>query len=129
MMHRVLALLAPYYSNDVPQSLREIEAEDWLVELRQFPEWALVNAARWWKGGDNPDRRKRPLEGDISARCKREIGLISTGRMAVKWFDDGITFDAKAVAMENKTPRVSAERAAEIMAEAGFKPRTFGGTQ
>jgi hypothetical protein len=90
LMHRVLALLAPYYSTDIPQSVREIEAEDWLVALGEFPEWAVVAAARWWKGDANPDRRKRPMEGDIAARAKMEMGIVKVGEWAVKRFDDGI---------------------------------------
>lgn len=90
LMHRVLALLAPYYSTDIPQSVREIEAEDWLVALGEFPEWAVVAAARWWKGDENTDRRKRPLEGDIAARAKNEMDFVKLAEWAVKRFDDGI---------------------------------------
>lgn len=125
LMHRVLALLAPYYSTDIPQSVREIEAEDWLVALSEFPEWAIVNAARWWKSENNADRRKRPLEGDIAARAKLEMGIVAIGEWAVKRFDQGIK--PYSPAPEPNREKISADRAAEIMIEVGFKPNVFGG--
>jgi hypothetical protein len=76
LMARIGALLAPYYEKDVPQSFREIEAEDWAAELGDIPRWALTAAVRWWKSSDNPDRRKRPLEGDIKARVQVEMQAV-----------------------------------------------------
>lgn len=72
-MARVASLLSPYYDKDTPQSVREMEAEDWLEAIGLFPQWSIDRAVRWWKGAENPDRRKRPLEGDIAARCKVEM--------------------------------------------------------
>ena len=89
LMHRVLALLAPYFATDTPQSVREVEAEDWLAALGDYPEWAVTAAARWWKSDANPDRRKKPLEGDIAARCKVEMGVVSVAKLAVDRFDRG----------------------------------------
>jgi len=75
-MARIAALLVPYYEKDTPQGVRNIEAEDWAVELGIHPKWAVEKAVRWWKSEANPDRRKRPLEGDIAARCKRETDAV-----------------------------------------------------
>ena len=75
-MARIAALLVPYYEKDTPQGVRNMEAEDWAVELGNHPQWAVERAVRWWKSEANPDRRKRPLEGDISARCKRETDAV-----------------------------------------------------
>lgn len=77
-MARVASLLSPYYDKDTPQSVRELEAEDWLEALGGFPQWAIDRAVRWWKGAENPDRRKRPLEGDIAARCRVEMRGIGS---------------------------------------------------
>lgn len=104
LMHRVLALLAPYYSNDIPQSVREIEAEDWLFALAEYPEWAVIAAARWWKGENNPDRRKRPLDGDIAARANQEIGFAKVAEWAVKRFDQGIRPSPPMTLPERKAP-------------------------
>lgn len=72
-MARIASLLSPYYEKETPQSVREMEAEDWMEALAQYPQWAVDRAVRWWKGAENPDRRKRPMEGDIAARCKVEM--------------------------------------------------------
>ena len=73
LMARVAALLSPYYDKDTPQVVREMEAEDWLEALAEYPQWAVERAVRWWKSEHNADRRKRPMEGDISAKCRAEM--------------------------------------------------------
>lgn len=124
IMARVAALLTPYYTGDVPQGVRMIEAEDWAEALAEYPEWAITKACRWWKGADNPHRRKKPLEGDIEARAKTEMGIIKVAEMAMRHFESG-TQPYSPVADEVKR-RVSKERAAEILAEAGFTPKRMG---
>lgn len=81
VMARVLALLNPYFDKDTPQAIREIEAEDWAAALAGKPYWAIEKAARWWKSDANPDRRRRPLEGDLVARVKREMDAVSAARI------------------------------------------------
>lgn len=81
---RIAALLSPYYEKDVPQSVREMEAEDWIGALAEYPRWAVERAVRWWKSADNIDRRKRPLEGDISARCDVEMSEVHRARNAMR---------------------------------------------
>lgn len=81
MLARIAALLVPYYDKDTPQGVRMMEAEDWAEALAQYPQWAIENAARWWKGADNVNRRKRPLEGDIQARCRIEMGAITAANI------------------------------------------------
>lgn len=81
VMARVLALLNPYFDKDTPQAIREIEAEDWATALSAYPYWAIERAARWWKSDENPDRRKRPLEGDVVARVKREMDGINAAQI------------------------------------------------
>lgn len=73
LMARVAALLSPYFEKDTPRAVREMEAEDWLDALGEYPQWAIERAVRWWKSADNQDRRKRPMEGDIAARCNAEM--------------------------------------------------------
>lgn len=76
ILARVASLLLPYYEKDTPQAVREMEAEDWLESLADMPQWAIDRAVRWWKGSDNPDRRKRPLEGDIAGIAGRLSGNV-----------------------------------------------------
>ena len=117
-MARVAALLSPYYDKDTPQAVREMEAEDWLEALASYPQWALERAVRWWKSDANADRRKRPLEGDIAARCKIEMRGIGAIPQIMEMKAQGRW---RATQAEPERQRVSKEDAARIMAEAGFK--------
>jgi len=75
-MVRIAALLEPFYDKGTPQIVKQMDAEDWADALSKYPRWAIQNAARWWKGEENDSRRKRPLEGDIAARCRLEMDAI-----------------------------------------------------
>lgn len=121
---RVAALLNPYFDKDTPQGIREIEAEDWAEAIREYPQWAIERACRWWKSASNSDRRKRPLEGDIVARIRKEMEAVTVARKRIATSD---TLAITSGRQEVIDPVISAERAAEIMADAGFKPKTFGG--
>ncbi len=76
VMARIAALLSPYYEKDVPQAVRMMEAEDWAEALADYPQWAIQNAVRWWKSEHNADRRRRPMEGDIAAACRKEMDAV-----------------------------------------------------
>jgi hypothetical protein len=76
VMARIAALLSPYYEKDVPQAVRVMEAEDWAEALADYPQWAIQNAVRWWKSEHNADRRRRPMEGDIAAACRKEMDAV-----------------------------------------------------
>ena len=69
----VASMLSSYYQRDEPQPVRDKIMADWLDALRPYPAWAVDSACRWWRSEDNPDRRRRPLEGDIVARVRREL--------------------------------------------------------
>ncbi|MCA0961167.1 hypothetical protein [Salipiger bermudensis] len=118
-MARAAALLEPYYDKGTPQSIREIEMEDWADALDRFPDWAIDRACKWWKSAANPDRRKRPLEGDIEARCKVEMMAVRAAEIRERSGWAGVA---------NEAPRdpVSPERANEILRAAGFAPKRFG---
>lgn len=90
ILARVAALLSPYYEKDTPQAIREMEAEDWLAALEGKPQWAITAAVRWWQGDSNPDRRKRPMQGDIAARVLVETEAIRAGHLRVQAFDAGL---------------------------------------
>lgn len=119
-MARVAALLNPYYDKDTPPAIRKMEAEDWLEELQSYPQWAIERAVRWWKSADNPGRRKKPLEGDIAARCKVEMRGIGSLQKILERKASGIWFAPRTHRqIESKQDRqASAEK---ILAEAGFR--------
>ena len=84
---------------------------DWMDALQDYPLNEVRAACRAWVQ-DNP--RRMPNEGDIRGK----ILAARSKHVAALPMPD-----------ERQAPRdrLSAERAAEIMAEAGFKPKTFGG--
>lgn len=125
VLGRVVALLSQYYAADLPQSVVATMASDWEAALMEYPEWAIVKAVRWWKSQDNPDRKRKPLEGDIAARANAEMSLVRVAERALRKFNEGTTpFTATS---EKIDPPIKRERAAEIMREVGFKAKTFGG--
>ena len=111
---RVAALLSPYYEKDIPQAVRKMEAEDWEQALSRFPQWAIERAVRWWKSDANTDRRKRPLEGDIVARCRVEMDGVASASKVLEMKQRG------AEHKPEPRERLSADRAAEIMRDVGF---------
>lgn len=84
VMARVAALLSQYYASDVPQGAVRMMAEDWAAELGEYPEWAITKAVRWWKSRENPSRKRRPLEGDISERARFEMGPVFVAESAMR---------------------------------------------
>lgn len=108
ILARVAALLDPYFEKDTPQTLREMIAEDWLAELAGSPRWAIEAAVRWWKGAENKDRRKRPLEGDISARVLVEMEAVRAGNIRIAAFDAALPKPAEP---ERKLPSIEERRA------------------
>jgi hypothetical protein len=125
LMARVAALLMDYYAADVPASIVSMAAEDWADELAEFPQWAVTDAVRWWKGESNPDRRKKPMPGDIAARARLAMGPVIVARLAVTRFDNGKKPWQPTEAPPRK-PQDAAERqriAAEVLAAASFTPK------
>lgn len=83
--------------------------KDWISALQDFPLSEVQAACREWVNG-NP--RRMPNEGDIR-------GKVMAARAKIV---------AALPKSEPEKPRqpITAERAAEIMAEFGFRPKTFG---
>lgn len=102
-----------------------MEAEDWLEELSGYPQWAIERAVRWWKSEANANRRKRPFEGDIAARCKIEMAGVPTASMMLDLRQNGKYEEILPAPRE----KMSAERAAAIMAEVGFEPKRMPGVE
>lgn len=127
MLARIAALLSPYYEKDVPQAVRRIEAEDWVAALSDFPQWAIERSVRWWKSADNPNRRKRPLEGDIAARCKAEMAPIRAAHIALAAGEPVRSAPQPERCAERLIPLAERRaRASEIVQQAGFRCRLAG---
>jgi hypothetical protein len=111
---RVSALLNPYYDKNTPEVVKKMEAQDWFYSLKDFPQWAIERAVRWWKSDANTDRRKRPLEGDIVARCRVEMDGVASASKVLEMMQRGAEHKPEV------RERLTADRAAEIMRDVGF---------
>lgn len=121
---RIASLLAQYFQGDISEGMMKSIADDWYHELKDFPAWSIAKAVRWWIGKDNPDRRKKPMTGDIAERAQKELGPLMVARAAINSFDRG---HVPLIATQPRE-RMSKERADEIMAQAGFSVKKFGGS-
>lgn len=123
LMARVLSLLSQYFAADIPESVKRIEAEDWRAALGVWPAWAIEKACRWWKSDENPDHRRKPLEGDIVERVKFEMGIVSFGAMKVREYDAGYAKRTAAPEEVKPTPEEMEQRRAfaqDVMRKAGY---------
>ena len=111
---RVAALLIPFYEKDTPQVVKNMEAEDWVHALKDYPQWAIERAVRWWKSHENPKLGHRPLEGHITARCRVEMDGVASASKVLEMKQRGIEYKPEP------RERLTADRAAEIMRDVGF---------
>lgn len=83
---RVVSLLGQYFVAEPESSVMVAIAADWDAELRGHPAWAIQRACRWWMSSENPNRRKRPLPGDIAERAGREMAIVRVAESALRRF-------------------------------------------
>lgn len=92
--------------------------QDWADALCDLPDWAIDRAVRWWKSADNPDRRRKPLEGDIAERARMEQGIISLAKARVDEFQR--TGNRPRNAPNEPAERATPEAKARILKELNF---------
>lgn len=114
---RVIALLEGYYDKEIPDSVRKVVASLWVDALAPYPAWAIDRAMRWWRGPENQHRHRKPVEGDIAARAIIEMDAVRAARIRL---NAGTGWPAAPAHGEDRGPRITPERAAEIMAEVGW---------
>ena len=119
---RIAALLLQYFQGETSERMMRVIADDWCHEMQEFPAWAIAKSVRWYISRINPDRRRKPLPGDISDIAQRELGPIFAAKSAIRRFDQGVVLRIEEAPAE----RMSKERAEEIMAEAGVTVKKFG---
>lgn len=127
LLGRVTMMLSHYYVAQADEALVKGIAEDWAWELNGLPAWAVSNAVRWWMSGDNPDRRKKPMPGDISEQARKEMAALTVAEVALRRYDRGgniIPFQPEPQP-ERLTAEERQKRADEIMAAAGFAVKRF----
>lgn len=86
---RVTALLTAYFGASLPAGVLAVELADWLAELEAFPEWAVRDAIRWWRGSENEHRNRKPQPGDIAARAHREMEIVQLARDGIETYRRG----------------------------------------
>ena len=111
VLGRIATLLAHYWREDDPAELNEALGRDWADILEGLPQDAIAKACTAYLRGEP---RRKPTPGAIYA-------------MAREYIPRPVIVARAPEPQGPKQERVSAERAAEIMAEAGFRPRKFGG--
>jgi hypothetical protein len=102
----IARLLVHYWTENMPASMREAQAQDWLDDLREFGAEVVAEACRRWRrqpGG------RRPTPGDIRALCIEEQETYGIGLRALP------TPDARA-AHDAARAREEARRAEEARA-------------
>lgn len=109
---RILTLLSHYWREDDPSAMDEAIARDWADVLEGMPQTAIEKSCKRYLR-DEP--RRKPTPGAIYALARS--------------FIPAPVIVHRAPEPEPMKERLSAERAEEIMAEVGFRPQKFGGTQ
>ena len=109
----VRVVLSAYFQPSEASEIRAAQLAWWCDELQDWTREQVVWGLRQWNR-DNP--RARPTPGDILALMKTMRGKKEAEKL-------------KAIAPPPEPERkpMTAEKAAAIMAEVGFKPKTFGG--
>lgn len=106
---RALTLLSHYWRADDPVELTAAIGKDWADVLEGMPQDAIQKAAIQFQR-DEPKRKPTPA------------AIYALAKMFVP--------KPKPVATpEPERVRVTPERAAQIMEEAGFRPKRFGGDE
>ena len=104
----VQVILNGYWRPDDSDEMRAAILRDWCDTLENWKPESILAALRQWRD-ENPD--KRPNPGHIVRALKDAWGKRHADQVRA----------ALAAPVEPRKERVSAERAAEIMAEAGIR--------
>lgn len=84
---RAVSLLTHYFVAEAHPGAMANVARDWQRELATYPEWAIEAACAWWVSKANSKRGKKPMPGDISERCDREVSILKAAKTNLAMFD------------------------------------------
>lgn len=110
ILGRIATLLGHYWREDDPSELNEAMGRDWADILEGLPQDAISRACMAYLRNEP---RRKPSPGAIYALAREMMPRPTV---------------VPKPQHEAPRERMSAERAAEIMAEVGFRPQRFGGT-
>jgi len=111
ILGRIATLLGHYWREDDPSELNEAMGRDWADILEGMPQDAIAKACTAYL---REEPRRKPTPGAVYA-------------LARNYIPRPVIVSRAPEPEAPKRERVSAERAAEILAESGFRPRKFGG--
>lgn len=83
----VTFLAANYFVAEMAEPVSMQLARDWTRELAGYPQWAIEAACNWWISKQNPNRRCKPVPGDISERAALEASILTMGRKQVQFYE------------------------------------------
>lgn len=109
VLGRIATLLSHYWRDDDPSELTEAIARDWADILEGLPQDAISKACTSYL---RSEPRRKPTPGAIYALARD--------------FVPRPVIVARSTEPDMPRERMSAERAAEIMAEVGFRPKRMG---
>jgi len=109
VLGRIATLLSHYWRDDDPSELTEAIARDWADILEGLPQDAISKACTSYL---RSEPRRKPTPGAIYALARD--------------FVPRPVIVARSPEPDIPRERMSAERAAEIMAEVGFRPKRMG---
>ena len=109
ILGRIATLLGHYWREDDPSELNEAMGRDWADILEGLPQDAISRACMAYLRNEP---RRKPSPGAIYALAREMMPRPTV---------------VPKPHQEAPRERMSAERAAEIMAEVGFRPQRFGG--
>lgn len=109
---RILTLLSHYWREDDPAEMDAALARDWCDILEGLPQDAIGKACMAFL---RQEPRRKPTPGAIYAMAREYVPKP--------------VIVAKPDKPEPERQRMSAARAAEIMAEVGFRPKRMGGDE
>lgn len=121
---RIATLLDPYFDKGTAAPIRAMDAEEWGEALGGFPAWAVAAACRWWKSAENENRRKRPMEGDIVARCYVEMQPVMAAQFVLS---RPLEIEKEPEVKEVQSAEDRQRIAEEILGRYGFAAKKFGG--
>lgn len=106
----VRTVLSAYFQPHEAEEIKAAQLAWWCDELQDWTQEQVLWALRQWNR-DNP--RLRPTPGDIVSVCKKARGKKIAATLPKQ-------------EPEPERKRVDRERAAEILAQAGYAPKRFG---
>lgn len=118
-LRRVNACLAQFFEPDHDPQTKADVRQSFVRALAHLPVWAMHKAFDWWERSST----RRPSPAEIVILAERELKPLAE-ELGRRKADEA---RAEAERQDAAKQRVTPEQRERIMAEAGFRPKQFGG--